>query len=143
MKKYRIVDKVQFIKATSIMILMIIESVILISKIHNYGILWFFTTMRWKGKSIMIIIYIIGVMLVLVSIINLIKAYQCLEDANNSLEELIKAKETNLELNLENYEYEGIIKEINVIIFQNGQGSITDRFFKIKEVIKSANKNNF
>jgi hypothetical protein len=46
MKKYRIVDKVQFIKATSIMILMIIESVILISKIHNYGILWFFTTMR-------------------------------------------------------------------------------------------------
>lgn len=96
-----------------------------------------------RGKSIMIIIYIIGVMLVLVSIINLIKAYQCLEDANNSLEELIKAKETNLELNLENYEYEGIIKKINVIIFQNGQGSITDRFFKIKEVIKSANKNNF
>ena len=143
MKKYRIVDKVQFIKATSIMILMIIESVILISKIHNYGILWFFTTMRWKGESIMIIIYIIGVMLVLVSIINLIKAYQCLEDANNSLEELIKAKEINLELNLENYEYEGIIKKINVIIFQNGQGSITDRFFKIKEVIKSANKNNF
>ena len=143
MKKYRIVDKVQFIKVTSIMILMIIESVILISKIHNYGILWFFTTMRWKGESIMIIIYIIGVMLVLVSIINLIKAYQCLEDANNSLEELIKAKEINLELNLENYEYEGIIKKINVIIFQNGQGSITDRFFKIKEVIKSANKNNF
>lgn len=93
-----------------------------------------------RGKSIMIIIYIIGVMLVLVSII---KAYQCLEDANNSLEELIKAKETNLELNLENYEYEGIINKINVIIFQNGQGSITDRFFKIKEVIKSANKNNF
>ncbi len=46
MKKYRIVDKVQFIKATSITILTIVELIMLINKIQAYGILWFFTTMR-------------------------------------------------------------------------------------------------
>ena len=46
MKKYRIFDKVQFIKATSITILTIVELIMLINKIQAYGILWFFTTMR-------------------------------------------------------------------------------------------------
>mgnify|MGYP006957425930 FL=1 len=46
MKKYRIVDKVQFIEATSITILTIVELIMLINKIQAYGILWFFTTMR-------------------------------------------------------------------------------------------------
>ena len=46
MKKYRIVDKLQFIKATSITILTIVELIMLINKIQAYGILWFFTTMR-------------------------------------------------------------------------------------------------
>ncbi len=46
MKKYRIVNKVQFIKAVSITILVIIELLMLINKIQVYGILWFFTTMK-------------------------------------------------------------------------------------------------
>ena len=46
MKKYKIVDKVQFIKATSITVLTIVELVMLVNKIQNGGILWFFTTMR-------------------------------------------------------------------------------------------------
>lgn len=46
MKKHRIVNKAQFIKATSMTILMIVELVMLVHKIQTYGILWFFTTMR-------------------------------------------------------------------------------------------------
>lgn len=46
MKRYRIVNKVQFIKATCITILTIVELIMLIKKIQSYGILWFFTTMR-------------------------------------------------------------------------------------------------
>ena len=46
MKKHRIVNKAQFIKATSITILTIVEMIMLINKIQAYGILWFFTTMR-------------------------------------------------------------------------------------------------
>nr|DAG39822.1 MAG TPA: hypothetical protein [Caudoviricetes sp.] len=46
MKRYRIVNKVQFIKTTSITILTIIELIMLINKIQSCGILWFFTTMR-------------------------------------------------------------------------------------------------
>ena len=46
MKKHKIVNKVQFIKATSMTILTIVELIMLINKIQTYGILWFFTTMR-------------------------------------------------------------------------------------------------
>ncbi len=46
MKRYKIVNKVQLIKATSITILIIVELIMLINKIQSCGILWFFTTMR-------------------------------------------------------------------------------------------------
>lgn len=46
MKRYKIVDKVQFIKATSITVLTIVELIMLVNKIQGCGILWFFTTMR-------------------------------------------------------------------------------------------------
>lgn len=45
-KRLKIVDKLQFIKAISIIILMFIELIMLINKIQNYGVLWFFTTLR-------------------------------------------------------------------------------------------------
>lgn len=44
--KLRIVNKQQFIKATSVTILMLVEAVMLIHKIQSCGILWFFTTLR-------------------------------------------------------------------------------------------------
>lgn len=46
MKKYRIVDKIQFIKATSITVLTIVELIMLMNKIQSCGILWFLTTIR-------------------------------------------------------------------------------------------------
>ena len=94
-------------------------------------------------KMISLIIHTIDFILIIISIINLIIAYQQIDKANDNLEELIKAKEANCELRFENYEYEVIIKTIYKIVSEKGQGSIIDRFFKIKEVIKSANPNNF
>ncbi|MCI8272871.1 MAG: hypothetical protein HFJ55_02170 [Clostridia bacterium] len=46
MKRLRIVDKLQFIKATSITVLVIIEFITLLNKIQSCGLLWFFTTLR-------------------------------------------------------------------------------------------------
>ena len=94
-------------------------------------------------KMISLIIHTIDFILIIISIINLIIAYQQKDKENKNLEELIKAKEANCELRFENYEYEVIIKTIYKIVSEKGQGSIIDRFFKIKEVIKSANQNNF
>ena len=94
-------------------------------------------------KIIMITIYAIELILIFVSIINLIRANRYFDTENQNLEELIKAKEANLELRFENYEYEDILNKINIAVFEKGQGSIVDRFDKIKEVIKSTNKNNF
>lgn len=42
----KINDKLQFIKATSITVLIFIELLMLINKIQSCGILWFFTTLR-------------------------------------------------------------------------------------------------
>lgn len=94
-------------------------------------------------KIVMIVIYAIELILIFISIINLIRVNRSIDTENKNLEELIKAKEANLELRFENYEYEEILNNINIASFEKGQGSIVDRFDKIKEVIQSANKNNF
>lgn len=94
-------------------------------------------------KIVMIVIYVIELILIFISIINLIRVNRYIDIENKDLEELIKAKEANLELRFENYEYEEILNNINIAAFEKGQGSIVDRFDKIKEVIQSANKNNF
>ena len=94
-------------------------------------------------QLIISIIYIIDTLLIIISIINLLKVNKNLDSKNNELEELIKAKEANQELRFENSEYEDTFNAIQKIINEKGQGSIVDRFDKIKEVIKSANQNNF
>ena len=91
----------------------------------------------------MIVIYAIELILIFISIINLIRVNRTIDTENKNLEELIKAKEANMELRFENYEYEEILNNINIAVFEKGQGSIVDRFDKVKEVIQSANKNNF
>lgn len=94
-------------------------------------------------KIVMIVIYVIELIPIFISIINLIRVNRYIDTENQNLKELIKAKEANLELRFENYEYEEILNNINIAAFEKGQGSIEDRFDKIKEVIQSANKNNF
>ncbi len=94
-------------------------------------------------KIVMIVIYAIELILIFISIINLIRVNKTIDTENKNLEELIKAKEANCELRFENYEYEKILNNINIAVFEKGQGSIVDRFDKIKEVIQSTNKNNF
>lgn len=94
-------------------------------------------------KKVMIVIYVIELIPIFISIINLIRVNRYIDTENQNLKELIKAKEANLELRFENYEYEEILNNINIVAFEKGQGSIVDRFDKIKEVIQSANKNNF
>ena len=94
-------------------------------------------------KIVMTVIYAIELILIFISIINLIRVNRTIDTENKNLEELIKAKEANMELRFENYEYEEILNNINIAAFEKGQGSIVDRFDKIKEVIQSANKNNF
>lgn len=92
--------------------------------------------------TVVILIYIINLILIIASLINVIKATKYIEKRNDQLKELIKAKEANTELRFENYEYQDTLNAIEKIIFQKGQGSIVDRFDKIKDVIQSTNKNN-
>lgn len=93
-------------------------------------------------QTIIIAIYVIELILIIISIINLVRVNKYLDTKNQELKELIESKEANQELRFENYEYEDILNEIYKIIFKNGQGSIVDRFDKIKEVIQSAKRNN-
>ena len=94
-------------------------------------------------QLIISIIYIIDTLLMIISLINLLRVNENLDSKNNELEELIEAKEANQELRFENSEYEDTFNAIQKIVNEKGQGSIVDRFDKIKEVIKSANQNNF
>lgn len=94
-------------------------------------------------QLIISIIYIIDTLLMIISLINLLRVNENLDSKNNELEELIEAKEANQELRFENSEYEDTFNAIQKIINEKGQGSIVDRFDKIKEVIQSANQNNF
>lgn len=92
--------------------------------------------------TVVILIYIINLILIIASLINVIRANQYIDTRNKQLKELIDAREANNELRFENYEYQDTLNAIEKIIFQKGQGSIVDRFDKIKDVIQSANKNN-
>lgn len=94
-------------------------------------------------QLIISIIYIIDTLLMIISLINLLRVNENLDSKNNELEELVEAKEANQELRFKNSEYEDTFNAIQKIINEKGQGSIVDRFDKIKEVIQSANKNNF
>lgn len=94
-------------------------------------------------KIVVITIYVVNFILMIISIINLIRANRYFDVENQNLEKLIKAEEANQELRFENYEYEDTFNAIQKIINEKGEGSIVDRFDKIKEVIQSANKNNF
>lgn len=94
-------------------------------------------------KLILISIYIVDFILILFTIRNLIKANNYFDKENESFKNLIEIEEANFKLELQIYEYEKILKEINLIISEKGQGSIVDRFDKIKEVIQPASKNNF
>lgn len=53
-------------------------------------------------KIVMIVIYAIELILIFISIINLIRVNRSIDTENKNLEELIKAKEANLELRFEN-----------------------------------------
>ena len=93
-------------------------------------------------QIVVILIYIINLILIIASLINVIRANQYIDTRNKQLKELIDAREANNELRFENYEYQDTLNAIEKIIFQKGQGSLVDRFDKIKDVIQSANKNN-
>lgn len=94
-------------------------------------------------NKILVIIYILDFILIIISIINVVRANKCLSTRNQDLKELIEVKESNQELRFENYEYQDIFKEISKIVSESGQGTIVNRFNKIKEVIQSAKQNNF
>ena len=94
-------------------------------------------------KLILISIYIIDFILIFFTIRNLIKANNYFDKESESFKNLIEIEEANFKLELQIYEYEKILKEINLITSEKGQGSIVDRFDKIKEVIQPASKNNF
>ena len=98
--------------------------------------------MRNKMQIIMIVIYVIELILIVISIINLVRASKYLNIRNQNLKELIETKEDNQKLSFKNYEYQDILNKIYKIVFENSQGSIVDRFDKIKEVIQSAKRNN-
>ena len=93
-------------------------------------------------QIIMIVIYVIELILIVISIINLVRASKYLNIRNQNLKELIETKEDNQKLSFKNYEYQDILNKIYKIVFENSQGSIVDRFDKIKEVIQSAKRNN-
>lgn len=93
-------------------------------------------------ETVLILIYIIDLILIVISLINAIRVNQYIDTRNEQLNEIIEARETNAELRFENYEYQYTLDTIEKIIFQKGQGSIVDRFDKIKDVIQSTNKNN-
>lgn len=93
-------------------------------------------------KIVVILIYIINLILIIASLINVIRANKYIDTRNKQLKELIDAREANNELRFENYEYQYKFEKIEKTIFQKGQGSIVDRFDKIKDVIQSTNKNN-
>lgn len=89
-------------------------------------------------NKILVIIYILDFILIIISIINLIRANKYLNERNNDLKELIEATEANQELRFDNFKYEELIKEIYKILSENS--SEKEKITKIEEVIKSANK---
>ena len=94
-------------------------------------------------QAMTIVIYIIDLMLIIASIINIIKVNKHLNTRNQVLKELIKAKEINQKLSFNILEYENIFNAIYEIVFGKSKESIEDKINKIKEVIQSTKQNNF
>lgn len=94
-------------------------------------------------KTITILLIIIDFILLVASIMNLIKANKYLNIKTDNLEELIKEKEKNLKATLKICEYKHILNDLSMILYKPGQGTLVDRYDKIKEVIQHTNKNNF
>lgn len=94
-------------------------------------------------QTVTIAIYIIELLLIIISIINLVRASRYLSTRNQDLKELIEVREANQELRFDNYEYQNTIKAIYRIIEEDDKEEAIDKISKIKEVIQSANINNF
>ena len=92
-------------------------------------------------SKILTIIYIINFILILISIINLIRANKYLNKGNNNLKQLIEAKEANQELRFQNSEYEEMLNKIKRIVFEDT--CLLEKINKIIEVIKNFQPNNF
>lgn len=92
-------------------------------------------------NKILVIIYIINFILILISIINLIRANKYLNKGNNNLKQLIEAKEANQELRFQNSEYEEMLNKIKRIVFEDT--CLLEKINKIIEVIKNFQPNNF
>lgn len=93
--------------------------------------------------KIVAIFYIIDIVLIIATIINLAKVDKMLKHKNEELKELIDATETNQKLRFGNIEYQDTLNTINKIVFEQNQETIVDKFDKIKEVIKPFKQNNF
>ena len=91
----------------------------------------------------LIAFYILQLVLLFISIINLSKVDEVLDKNNNNLKEFIDAKEANTQLRYQNLEQEECLNKIDRIINKKGQGTIIERYDKIKEVIQSTKQNNF
>ena len=94
-------------------------------------------------QTVTIAIYIIELLLIIISIINLVRASRYLSTRNQDLKELIEVREANQELRFDNYEHQNTLKAIYRIIEKDTTEEATDKISKIKEVIQSANINNF
>ena len=94
-------------------------------------------------EKTIIMMCVIDFILVIISIINLIRINTYLDTENQNLEELLKVEEARTKLIIENYKYEKIFDAIKKILFERKQESVEEKHNKIKEVIKSANQNNF
>lgn len=94
-------------------------------------------------KAFVAVIYIIDFILIIISIINIIRANKHLNTRNQDLKELIKAKEINQKLSFDVLVYENIFNAICEIVFGKSKESAEDKITKIKEVIQSTKQNNF
>lgn len=91
----------------------------------------------------LIAFYILQMVLLFISIFNLRRADEILDENNSNFKELVDAKEANVQLRFQILEQEECLNKIDRIINQKGQGTIIERYDKIKEVIQSAKQNNF
>lgn len=91
----------------------------------------------------LIAFYILQMVLLFISIFNLRRADEILDENNSNFKELVDAKEANVQLRFQILEQEECLNKIDRIINQKGQETIIERYDKIKEVIQSAKQNNF
>lgn len=91
----------------------------------------------------LIAFYILQMVLLFISIFNLRRADEILDENNSNFKELVDAKEANVQLRFQILEQEECLNKIDRIINQKSQETIVERYDKIKEVIQSAKQNNF